>query len=190
DAPMVAGLSRWYEGQDLGPSPHVAMIFGQEQIGDFVVATPLMRGLRERFPGIQIDYLGGEGTRQLEEASPLVDSRYSLFGVDKGLNDLPTFIKQRTVQVGRYDLVVNLDFDPVSAQAAALTGARFVVGPLPDAHGKTILPPAEGIDRLWHARWNRADLLESYPELHSQFIGEIFCRLARVDTDFARCEVP
>ena len=56
-----------YDGEDLGPRPHVAVIF-RDQIGDFLVATPLMRGLRERFPGIVLDYFGGDRTRELGEA--------------------------------------------------------------------------------------------------------------------------
>ncbi|MBI4212726.1 MAG: glycosyltransferase family 9 protein [Chloroflexi bacterium] len=179
-----------YDGQDLGPRPHAALIFGQEQIGDFVLATPLMRGLRERDPDLQLDYLGGEGTRQLEEASRLVDARHSLFGSENGVESLPAFLGQRTVAAGAYDLVVNLDAHPLAAQAAALTGARYVVGPVLDDQGRAHLPPPEGIDRLWHDTWNRPDLLRDYPDLKSQFISEIFCRLARVQTEYARCEVP
>src|SRR5581483_3889665 len=76
NSPMPS-IPRAYDGEDLGPRPHVAVIF-RDQIGDFLVATPLMRGLRERFPAIVLDYFGGERTRELEEASRLVDARYSL----------------------------------------------------------------------------------------------------------------
>ena len=179
----------FYQGQDLGEAPHVAIIFGQEQIGDFVLATPIMRGLRERYPDVRIDYLGGEGTRQIEEASALVDARYSLFGRDEGFEDLPAFLARRVAEAGPYSLILNLEAAPLAAQAAALTGASYVAGQVIDANGATNLPPAEGIDRLWHDTWNRADLLESYPELESQFLSEIFCRLARIETDYARYEV-
>jgi ADP-heptose:LPS heptosyltransferase len=39
-------------------------------------------------------------------------------------------------------------------------------------------------------RWNRQNLVADYPELRTQFIGEIFCRLARVDTDYLETEAP
>src|SRR5581483_4672716 len=42
----------------------------------------------------------------------------------------------------------------------------------------------------WGDIWNRPDLLSDYPVLSSQYIAEIFCRLARVETDYARTEVP
>jgi heptosyltransferase-3 len=179
-----------YDGEDLGPKPHIAIIFGQEQIGDFVLATPLMRGLRDRYPNLQMDYLGGEGTRQIEQASSLVDARYSLFGPDEGLENLPAFIEQRVAEAGPYDLIINLDAAPLAAQAAALTGARYVAGKVIDENGSGVLPPPEGIDRLWRDTWNRADLLADYPEMETQFLSEIFCRLARVKADYARYEVP
>lgn len=178
-----------YAGQDLGPRPHIAVIF-RDQIGDFVVATPLMRGLRERYPDLILDYLGGERTREIEEASSLVDARYSLFGPEEGLEALPHFLEDRLRFGGPYDLVINLESDPPAAQASALTRARYVVGATLDDQGRATLPPAEGIDRLWHDVWNRADLTADYPELGGQHIAEIFCRLARVETDFAHAEVP
>lgn len=178
-----------YQGQDLSPRPHVLVIYC-DQAGAFLVATPLMRGLRERYPSIILDYLGGEGVRELEEASRLVDARYSLFGREDGPELLPAFFEERFRAAGPYDLVVNLESDPLAADASALSGARYAVRATPDQQRPWLNPPAEGIDRLTYDTWNRRNLLDDYPELQSQFIGEIYCRLTRVDTDFARTEAP
>lgn len=160
-----------------------------DQAGAFTVATPLMRGLRERYPDIVLDYLGGEGVRDLEEASPLVDARYSLFGRPDSLERLPGFLARRQRQAGSYALAVNLESDPTAALACRLTEAHYVVRATPDPESDQN-PPREGIDRLTYDFWNRVDLLQDYPELSSQYLGEIFCRLARVDTNFTRTELP
>ncbi len=179
-----------YNGEDLGPHPHVAVIF-RDQIGDFLIATPLMRGLRERFPGLTLDYLGGDRTRELEEASRLVDSRYSLFGSAED-SGLASYLDMRRTAAGPYDLALNLEFDRRAAEASAMTRARYVVGASLDADGEPrVIHPGAPIDRLWaDMRWNRADLQVDYPELRSSYIGEIFCQLARVETDSARTEAP
>lgn len=177
-----------YWGEDLGPAPHVAVVFC-DHIGDFVVATPLMRGLRERFPDLTLDYFGGEGTREIEEASPLIDARYSLFGNPRALQDLPRFAEERRAAAGPYVLVINLEADPRAEQAVELLRPHYLVA-VHGAPGSENPPPERGIDRLRHEVWNRPDLLRDYPELDSQFIGEIYCRLARVETDYTRVEVP
>lgn len=179
-----------YRGEDLGPRPHVAVLF-RDQIGDFLVATPLMRGLRERYPDMVLDYFGGERTRELEEASRLVDARYSLYGAEAGAPQLLTFLDARREAAGPYTLAINLESDPAAAQAAGAIRPRFICGTW--AHPETGLltqPPSDGIDRLWHDTWNRADLLTDYPILSTQFIGEIFCRLCRVETAFSVTEAP
>jgi ADP-heptose:LPS heptosyltransferase len=179
-----------YGGEDLGPRPHVAVVFC-DHIGDFVVATPLMRGLRERFPGLVLDYFGGEVTRELEDASPLVDARFSLFGTTDAIEDLPGFLAARHAAAGPYALAVNLEADPLAAHACGLIAPRYVVGACVDPGTGQPLPKQEqGIDALWRDTWNRSDLLVDYPELSSPYIAEIFCHLARVPTDYARTEVP
>jgi heptosyltransferase III len=172
---------RPYDGQDLGSRPHVAVIFS-DQIGDFVVSTPLLRGLRERYPGIVLDYLGGEKTRPLEEASPLIDARFSLIGPPDSLAELPNFVAERVAIAGPYDLAICLEAHPRAAAAWRALEPRFVVAADLHANGH--------VDRLWADVWNRPGLRQDYPELGSQYIGEIFCRLARVETEYTRPSVP
>src|SRR5579871_1431904 len=179
-----------YRGEHLGPHPHVAVVF-RNQIGGFVVATPLLRGLRERFPDLTLDYVGGDPTIELEEASRLIDARVSLYGVPEGLARTCAFLDARRAARGPYVLVVNLEADDLAARAAGLARPRFVVGACIDGESGARAPLGdEPIDGLWHDTWNRPDLLADYPQLTSQYIGEIFCRLARVETDYWRTEVP
>jgi ADP-heptose:LPS heptosyltransferase len=177
--------------QPLRTAPHIAVVF-YDSIGDFVVATPLLRGLREKYPGATLDYLGGERTRELECASCLIDSRFSLFGDPTGLSSLPAYVQRRVDEAGPYDLAINCEAHPAARVALNVIGPRYVVGPAyqPDLRGD--LPYSEQrVDQLHRERWNDSRLLERFGDvLESQYIAEVFCRLAHVQTDFARTEVP
>lgn len=127
--------------------------------------------------------------RELEEASPLIDARYSLFGRPDALEKLEPFLDARRAAAGPYALVVNLEAHPTAARASRLMTPRYVARTVPDPDAPRNAPNL-GIDRLGYDVWNRAGLLDDYPELRSQFLAEIFCRIARVETDFARLEVP
>jgi ADP-heptose:LPS heptosyltransferase len=179
-----------YGGQHLGPRPHVAVLF-RDQIGDFIVASPLLRGIRERFPDVTLDYFGGERTRELEEASPLVDARYSLYGPTGPMVELGDFLAARRAAAGPYVLAINLESSRPAAEASGLIAARYVVGACRHPLSGEALPHgAQHVDRLWDDTWNRPNLLVDYPELASQYIGEIFCRLARIETDTTKTEAP
>jgi heptosyltransferase-3 len=180
-----------FTDQPLRERPHLAVVF-YDSIGDFVVATPLMRGLREKYPGCTLDYLGGERTRELEDASHLLDSRYSLFGASEGLRALPGYLAARVAAAGPYDLAVNCEAHPAARLTLSHMAPQYVVGPAytPDLRGDLSYSDAR-VDALWGESWNAADLLQRYGDvLASQYIGEILCRLARVETNYARTEVP
>ena len=180
-----------FTGQLLRRAPHLAVLF-YDAIGDFVVATPLLRGLREKYSGCTVDYFGGERSRQLEEASPLIDSRFSVFGDPGALERLPAYLAERRRVAGPYDLAINCDDHPALAVVASALDPRYVVGRCLDAGLRADLPPAaERVDALYAENWADPELLARFGDvLQSQYIAEIFCRLARVETDFGRTEVP
>jgi heptosyltransferase III len=180
-----------FTDQSLRRAPHLAVVF-YDSIGDFVVVTPLLRGLREKYPGCTVDYFGGERTRELEEASALLDARYSLFGAPASMRRLPAYLTEREAVAGPYDLAVNCEAHSAARLALACIAPTYVVGPAYTADLRGDLPhPAGRIDALWDEAWNAADLLERYGDvLHSQYIGEIICRLARVETDYYQTNVP
>jgi ADP-heptose:LPS heptosyltransferase len=39
----------WFNDQPLRPRPHIAVLF-YDALGDFVIITPLLRGLKEKYP--------------------------------------------------------------------------------------------------------------------------------------------
>lgn len=182
-----------FADQALRPSPHLAVLF-TDKLGGFVVATTLLRGLKEKYPGAVLDYFGGERTAELEEASSLIDARYSLYGKPSALRALPEYVASREMAAGRYDLAINLDFNPVNAMAATILEPTYVVGRClqPDGRGELPLGPSK-IDRIQDPRtsWSGESFLSQYRDVvKSNYIGEIFCRIARVETDFTRTEVP
>ena len=54
-----------YSGQDLGASPHI-VVLGSCKVGNFVVSTPVLQGLRNRFPQAVIGFVGSEVTADFE----------------------------------------------------------------------------------------------------------------------------
>jgi ADP-heptose:LPS heptosyltransferase len=181
-----------FEDQPLREHPHLAVLFA-DKLGGFVCATPLLRGLKEKYPSATLDYFGGERTAELEAACAYVDARYSLYGRPGALRELPDFLAEREAAAGPYDLAINLDFNPLNAVAASMLAPRYVVGRCYEAEGRRELPLGTSkIDRIVdpQTNWTGESFLATYGDVvQSNFIGEIFCRLARVETDFHRVEV-
>ncbi|HLZ10465.1 MAG TPA: glycosyltransferase family 9 protein [Chloroflexota bacterium] len=181
-----------FDGQPLGNQPHLAVLF-QDKLGGFVVATPLLRGLKEKYPSAVLDYFGGDRTEQLETACPYIDARYSLYGSTESIRSLGEYVRRREQEAGPYDLAINLDNNPLNALVTGALSPRFVVGRsfLPDGRGE--FPPGDTLlDTIQDPStfWSADDFMSRYGEVvHTNFIGEIFCRLARVDTDFQKTEV-
>ena len=65
-----------YGGEELGSSPHI-VVLGSCKVGNFVVSTPVLRGLRNRFPDAVIGFIGSEVTADFERAFWGIDWRCS-----------------------------------------------------------------------------------------------------------------
>ena len=50
-----------YSGEHLGSAPHI-VVLGSCKVGNFVVSTPVLCGLRARFPDAVIGFIGSEVT--------------------------------------------------------------------------------------------------------------------------------
>ena len=61
----MPGLIR-YAGEDLGAAPHI-VVLGSCKVGNFVVSTPVLSGLRNRFPDAVIGFIGSDVTLILSE---------------------------------------------------------------------------------------------------------------------------
>ena len=182
-----------FTDQPLGPRPHIA-VFGSDKLGNFVLTTPLLRGLKEKYPGATLDFFGGETTRDLEASCPHVDARFSLYGQRPDyLADLNAFVAERRAAAGDYDLAINCDeFSELNLVVVAAVAPRYLVGAslAPDFRRK--LPPGDDVRArlLQDSDWNSAAFLERYrPLLGSNYLAEIFCTIAYVQTDYFRTEV-
>ena len=70
-----------YGGEALPDSPHI-VVLGSCKVGNFVVSTPVLQGLKARFPGAVIGFVGREITVEFEAAHPAIDWRHSWGGVN------------------------------------------------------------------------------------------------------------
>ena len=65
-----------YGGEALPDSPHI-VVLGSCKVGNFVVSTPVLEGLKARFPGAVTGFVGSEITVDFEAAHPAIDWRLS-----------------------------------------------------------------------------------------------------------------
>src|SRR5689334_17136706 len=182
-----------FTDQPLGARPHIA-VFGSDKVGNFVLTTPLLRGLKEKYPGATLDFFGGATTSDLEAACPYLDARFSLYGERADyLGDLNAFVAERRASAGDYDLAINCDeFSELNLVGVAAAAPRYLVGASLQADFRRKLRPGDGIrDRLLRDDdWNSLNVVRRYDGLlGSNYLAEIFCRLAYVETDFCHIEV-
>src|SRR5437763_14795663 len=172
-----------FADQPLRTRPHIA-VFSGDKPGNFVVTTPLLRGLHEKYPGCVLDFFGGEITRDFEEACPYIDARCSLYG--EGVHQdffgrLGAFVAARRAVAGPYDLAINCDeFSELNLVVVTAVAPRYLVGGSLQPDFRRKLPPGDGIrDRILRDDdWNSPTFLARYGELlTSNYLAEIFCRL-------------
>jgi ADP-heptose:LPS heptosyltransferase len=93
-----------FSNQPLRPNPHLA-VFSSTKVGNFVVITPLLRGLKEKYPYCTLDFFGSEITQDFETDCPYIDWRFSLYTDSPDfLEILAQSLRQRRELAGSYDL--------------------------------------------------------------------------------------
>lgn len=181
---------RRYEGQTLGNACRIAVV-ANDAIGNFVVGTPLLTMLRETHQPEALDYYGGSRTSELAMASDLIDFCYPLHGSNP--MECASVLSARLDQ-HEYDLVVNMEWTSyASVMTGVLSGSNgYVCGPCIGPGGRANLPFGEDVQGdLWRDQeWIAPDLTSKYPFLKSGFIGEIFCRLAYLEGEVPRYQLP
>jgi heptosyltransferase-3 len=173
-----------YAGQDLEPHSHI-VVLGSCKVGNFVVSTPVLRGLRYRFPMATIGFIGSAITSDFESAHPALDWRLSW---DESSSEPGLHLMQQISQFlslhGPVQLVVNLDgFNPVTCVLAALILPKFVAGGCLTANRRSQLPWGELPQQrfLEDTDWDSPSFLERNSDwLGSNYISELFCHLAFV----------
>jgi len=182
-----------FADQPLGAKPHIA-VFSSTKVGNFVVTTPLLRGLKEKYPAATLDFFGSDVTRGFEEANPHIDFRFSLYGDQSDLLPaLAAAVRQRREVAGEYDLAINCDeFAELNVVAVTLVRPRYIAGGALSADLRGRFPAGDRPEHLMllDEDWNSPGFLDRYRKiLTSNYIAEIFCRMAFVDTDFYALEL-
>ncbi|MCP9785116.1 glycosyltransferase family 9 protein [Cyanobium sp. N5-Cardenillas] len=182
-------LMRRFQDEDLGPRPRI-VVLGAPKLGNYVVLQPLLRGLRRKYPGARLTYVGSQRTKELERLNPWIDASLPL--AEQGPAALPALAQWRRTMAARgqgdgVDLVINADgHSPHTAAWAQALAPRFVVGAAPIPTGNHPLQ-ALALD----PHWASPALVQRYSGwIASNSIRELHCRVAWVHTDFERVELP
>jgi ADP-heptose:LPS heptosyltransferase len=182
-----------FTDQPLRKSPHLA-VFGSDKVGNFVVTTPLLRGLKEKYPGAQLTFFGSTTTADLESACPYIDANLALYGAGGDiLGEFAAFVAARTAAFGPIDLAINCDgFSPLTQALVPLTRPRYAAGQVLRADLRLPLAFEKSDPRaaiLADPDWNGPEMVARHPLLSSNYFGELLCRIAYVETDFFHVEV-
>ena len=176
-----------YAGESLGDAPRI-VVLGSCKVGNFVVSTPLLRGLKERWPEATVDFIGSSVTADFESNCAWIDWRCSWDSrnASAGLDLLQT-LEQRHSQYGPVDLAINLDgFNPVTQVLASWLRPQFIAGGSLTTDLRRTLPWGDLPQQrfLEEPDWDSPAFLERHSSwLSTNSISELFCRLAWIDTD-------
>ena len=183
-----------YGGEELGIAPRI-VVLGSCKVGNYVKSTPLLRGLKQCWPAGIVDFLGSGVTADFETHCPWIDWRISWDdpSTDAGLT-LQQALVARQAEVGPVDLAINLDgFNPVTQALSTWLRPRYVAGGALTPNLRRDLPWGELPQQKFLADpdWDSPSFLDRYEGVfQSNYIAELFCRLAFVDTDFEAIELP
>ncbi|OUL22763.1 ADP-heptose--LPS heptosyltransferase [Nostoc sp. RF31YmG] len=183
-----------FSNQTLRANPHIA-VFSSTKVGNFVITTPLLRGLKEKYPNCILDFFGSEITKDFEIKSPYIDWRFSLYTDSPGfLETLAQSVRQRCEVAGSYDLAINCDeFSEINLVTITAIRPTYVAGGALSEDFRLKLDashdPVQKI--ISDPDWNNPAFIQRHQEiLSSNYISEIFCRIAYVETDFFKLELP
>ena len=173
-----------YSGESLPSNPHI-VVLGSCKVGNFVVSTPVLRGLRTRFPSSSIGFIGSEVTSDFESAMPEVDWRISWDSFDSNIPfQFYSILADYIAKYGSVDLAINLDgFNPVTCVICSQLSPAFVAGGTFSHNLRHKLAwgdsPAQSF--LGDLDWDSPDFLVRYDGFfNSNYIAELFCKLAIV----------
>ena len=179
----MTGMQR-YSGEHLGSAPHI-VVLGSCKVGNFVVSTPVLRGLRARFPDAVIGFIGSEITADFERALSMLDWRCSWDDPrpGSGLRLQQTLAERRECH-GPVQLVLNLDgFNPLTCSLVPWLEPLYVAGGSLSANRRRDLPWGDHPRQRFLADpdWDSPAFQQRYADVFgSNYIAELFCQLAWV----------
>ena len=175
---------RRYAGEDLDNRPHI-VVLGSCKVGNFVVTTPTLNGLKSRFPKAVIGFIGSEVTADFEQSHPSIDWRLSWDEV--GPDAFMRLVEGLAAAVqahGPVVLAINLDgFNPVTQVLISYLNPDYVAGGALTQNRRRSLPwgdlPFQAF--LADPDWDSPAFLERYSQVfRTQYIAELFAHLAGV----------
>ena len=174
-----------YSGGTLGPAPHI-VVLGACKVGNFVVSTPTLQGLRARFPDASIGYIGSEVTAEFEAAHPCIDWRMSWDrSGEQPLKAWWEVLADKLSRHGLVDLAINLDgFNPVTQVLASLLAPEYVAGMAYEPRRRRLLPVGDLPNQsfLRDLEWDSPGFIDRYEGLFkTNYISELFTVLAGVN---------
>jgi ADP-heptose:LPS heptosyltransferase len=183
-----------FSNQNLRSNPHLA-VFSSNKVGNFVVITPLLRGLKEKYPHCTLDFFGSEITKDFEIHSPYIDWRFSLYTESPNfLETLAQAVRQRFEVAGAYDLAINCDeYSEINLVTVTAIRPTYVAGGALSSDFRLKLDYSrDRVQKILGDRdWNDTEFLQRHRGIvSSNYISEIFCRIAYVETDFFKLELP
>ena len=187
-------ITKFFADQPLPPKPHIAVL-SSNKVGNFVVITPLLRGLKEKYSDCILDFFGSETTKDFEVYCPYIDWRFSLHERHSNVLDAlrKTILKRQEI-AGDYALLINCDgFSEINLVCATEIRTYYIAGNvlLPDFFYSQNSNEYSIQFLLKDRDWDSPALLQKYRDvLDSNYISEIFCRICFVDNDFFKLEIP
>ena len=180
-----------FDGRDLGRAPHIAVL-GSCKLGNFVATLPLLRLLRRRYPGAQIDFWGSEATADFERAlcgneQPLNwriswDKPNSKLEEKSRIESIANAATKRHAEAGPLDLAINCDgFNPLTQTLTSWLQPTWVAGGSLRADGRGPLTWGDLPQQRFLADpdWDSPDFLSRYADqFASNYIAELMCRMA------------
>ena len=173
-----------YAGEALEGNPHI-VVLGSCKVGNFIVSTPVLSGLRSRFPQSKIGFIGSDVTADFELSHPCIDWRLSW---DRSGSDALMYLSSGIAEAlrayGPVALAINLDgFNPVTQVLTTYLNPRYVAGGALSLNRRHRLPwgdlPSQAF--LADSDWDSTEFLQRYSEVFdSQYIAELFAHLAGV----------
>jgi heptosyltransferase-3 len=173
-----------YAGESLGTVPHI-VVLGSCKVGNFVVSTPVLKGLKQKFPDSILGFIGSRVTEEFEQQHPCIDWR---LGWDDPSDDaalsLQLQLQELKKQYGPIALAVNLDgFNPVTCCLTAWLKPKFVAGGSLSHDLRRRVPWGDQPQQrlLGDSDWDSPSFLSRYTDLlDSQYIAELFCHISYV----------
>ena len=182
-----------YCGESLGAAPRI-VVLGSCKVGNFVVSTPLLKGLKRRWPDACIEFIGSEVTADLETACPWISWRCSWdsSAAEAGQELLNQLTERQTTQ-GHVDLAINLDgFNPVTQVLTAWLRPRYAAGGCLHENLRRTLPLGDKPQQrfLGDPDWDSIEFLARYSDhFKSNYIAELFCQIAFIEPDDIQVEL-